>query len=133
MPGEQELRRASDTLLVRLARLRELELRKRDLAPGSAEQLRVTREVEGLAKEVFGAAGRETVLAEQVASTRKTYLRPISVIPPRDIPTILAEWRDAERLLAAEAPGTVQWETARADVERLRDEYRRAHESPDRT
>jgi hypothetical protein len=133
MPGEQELRRASDTLLVRLARLRELELQKRDLAPGSAEQLRVTREVEGLAKEVFGAAGRETVLAEQVAVTRKTNLRPISLIPPRDIPMILAEWRDAERLLAAEVPGTVEWETARADVERLRDEYRRAHESPGRT
>ncbi len=28
-----------------------------------------------------------------------------------------------ERLLAAEVPGTWKWETAEADVERLRDEH----------
>lgn len=42
---------------------------------------------------------------------------------------ILGEWREAERVLAGETPGSTGWETARADVERLRDEYRRAFEA----
>ena len=39
---------------------------------------------------------------------------------------LLAEWRQAERAMEAETPGTTAWEAARAAVDRLRSEYRRA-------
>jgi hypothetical protein len=45
--------------------------------------------------------------------------------PRRDAVSILAEWRAAERRLAAAAPGSGDEHEARADSERLRDEYRR--------
>jgi hypothetical protein len=47
---------------------------------------------------------------------------------PREIHLILADWRDAERVLNEQAPGTASWESARADVERLREEYARAYQ-----
>ncbi len=128
MPGEQELRRASDAYLARLGKLRELEMLKRDLTPGTSHQLRVTREVEALTNELLAVAKRETQLAVQVAQSQPT-VRPISIIPPRDMPLILTEWRDAERLLEKETPGTAAWESVRADVEGLREEYKRAFDA----
>jgi hypothetical protein len=44
----------------------------------------------------------------------------------REPHVILAEWREAERCMEREQSGTPAWETARADVDRLRQEYRRA-------
>jgi len=52
---------------------------------------------------------------------------PIDVIPPRPLHTVLEEWRVAERRLDGEQPGTAGFESARADVDRLRDEYARAY------
>lgn len=42
---------------------------------------------------------------------------------------ILADWRAAERRLAVARPGTDEERVATADVERLRDEYRRRMEA----
>jgi hypothetical protein len=44
----------------------------------------------------------------------------------REPHVILAEWRDAERSMEREPSGSAAWESARSDVERLRQEYRRA-------
>ena len=128
MTGETELRLASDTFLKRVERLHELEEQKRAAEPGTPEMLRLTRLVEELAGEVLGTASRQTDLAELAAKRRPGRLRPIEQVPPRAIPEILAEWRDAERALAAADAGSVEWEARRIDVERLRDEYRRAYE-----
>ena len=127
MPGEQELRRASESFQARLSELHALELRKLDLKAGSAEQIRVAREAEALAEELLRVARREADLTEQVAASQPTS-RPTSIGPSRELHVILGEWRDAERVLDNETPGTDGWQAARADVERLRDEYRRAFE-----
>ena len=128
MTGETELRQASDTFLRRVERLHELEEQKRLAEPGTPEMLRLTRLIEELAGEVLGTASRQTDLAELAAKRQPTKLRPIEDVPPRSIPEILGDWRDAERALAGAAAGSVEWEAHRADVERLRDEYRRAYE-----
>jgi hypothetical protein len=128
MDGEIQLRQASDTFLKRVERLHDLEEEKRTAEPGSPEMLRLTRLIEDLAAEVLGSASRQTDLAELAAKRQPAKLRPIEDVPPRPIPEILAEWRDAERALEAAEAGSVDWEARRVDVERLRDEYRRAYD-----
>jgi len=128
MTGETELRRASDSFLKQVERLHELEEEKRQTEPGTPEMVRLARLIEGIAKEVLGAASRESDLAELAARRQPARFRPIEAVAPRAIPAIIAEWREAERGLEAAAPGSPAWETARAEVERLRDEYRRAYE-----
>lgn len=128
MAGEAELRRASDSFLKQVERLHELEDEKRRTTPGTPEMLRLSHLIEGLAGEVLGTASRQRDLAELAAKRQPTNYRPISAVPPRPIPEIIGEWRDAERELAAAEPGSAEWETARANVERLRDEYRQAYE-----
>jgi hypothetical protein len=56
--------------------------------------------------------------------------RPINAIPEseRTLAAILSEWRDAERALAETHPGTVEASAAAANVRRLREEYKIAHE-----
>jgi hypothetical protein len=121
---EQELRVASDNFLTRIERLHALEELKRELP--AAETADVAHEVEALAREILGWAARQTSLAEGVAGTDPDS-GPIATTPPRALAVVLAEWRAAERVLAAEQPATAAWESARADVDRLRNEYARAY------
>ena len=48
---------------------------------------------------------------------------------PRPIQAILADWREAERRSAAAVPGSAEALEAEALEDRLREEYRRAHEA----
>jgi hypothetical protein len=129
MTDEHELRIASDGFLARVERLHELEGRKRELVPGSPEMVAATHEVEELARAVLASAERETELAAAAEVTGTTDMTPIAITPPREMDVVLEEWRAAERQLSAEAPGTASWETARADVDRLRAEYARAYQA----
>jgi hypothetical protein len=122
---EEQLRVVSDNFLTRVERLHALEEQKRELPP--IETAELAREVELLTREILEWATRQTELAESVASKGDTDGLPISTTPPRAINVVLAEWRAAERRLAEEAPATAAWESARADVNRLRDEYARAY------
>ncbi len=135
MTDEFELRTTSDAFLARVERLHRLEERKRTFTPGTPDMVRITREVEKLTAEVHQYARRQTELAELAGKRRASRMRPIVLVPPRDIDQILAEWREAERSVSAATPGTAEWESAIADVERLRNEYGRAHaaRSADRT
>lgn len=45
----------------------------------------------------------------------------------RDVTTILNEWREAERRASSAVAGSADERVARADVDRLRAEYQRAH------
>ena len=121
---DQDLRVTSDSFLARVERLQALEEQKRELPP--AESAHLAREVEELTREVLEWAERQTELAQKAAET-STERRPIAVVPPRPLHPVLAEWRAAERRLAEETPGTAAFESARADVDRLRDEYARAY------
>jgi hypothetical protein len=121
---EQELRVTSDSFLARVERLQALEQQKRELPASQAAD--IAREVEALTREVLEWAERQTDLAERAAESSGSGVS-IAVVPPRALHTVLEEWRAAERRLATEHPGTAGFESARADVDRLRDEYARAY------
>ncbi len=131
---EQELRVASDNLLTRVERLHALEERKRALP--SDDIADIAAEVEALATEVLEWAGRQRELATAAAADDAQDALPIAIIPPRRLDLVLDDWRAAERRLDTMSPNTADWESARADVERLREEYARAyyeHTRSDRT
>jgi hypothetical protein len=124
------LRRASDEFMQRLDRLYELESRKRELPPDRPEFIRLAREIEDLSRALLFSGGQQVELAEEVQADIKSGETVVDQ-PIRDTPTrrdavlILAEWRAAERQLAAAGPGTPEEDAARAEVDRLREEYRR--------
>ncbi len=124
-----ELRRASDTLMQRLDRLHELESRKRELEPGKPEFVRLAREIEDLSRALLFSSGEQVELAEAIHADVKSgdvdANLPIRDTPPkRDAVIVLAEWRAAERRLAAAPPGSAEELEARGEVERFRLEYR---------
>jgi hypothetical protein len=125
-----ELRRASDQLMDRLDRLYELESRKRELPPDRPEFVRLAREIEDLSRALLFSSGEEVELAEEIHADVKTGNvaadMPIRETPPkRDAVAVLAEWRAAERGLAAAPPDSTEESEARGEVERLRIEYRK--------
>lgn len=125
-----DLRQTSDLFMQRLDRLHELESRKRELPPDEPEFVRLAREIEDLSRALLFTGGQQVELAEAVHHEAKTndiaVEQSIRDTPPRrDAVSILAEWRAAERRLTAAAAGSDDEAEARADTERLRDEYRR--------
>ena len=123
---EQELRLTSDTFLAHVERLHALEVQKRELPP--AQTAALAREVEALAAEVLDWARRQTSLASRAAA-ESPHGRPIAVTGPRAVAIVLDEWRAAERSLSEAQPGTAAWASISSDVDRLRDEYARAHQA----
>ena len=124
-----ELRQASDEFMQRLDRLHELETRKRELPPDQPEFVRLAREIEDLSRALLYSGGKQVEIAEEIHHEQKTTAvkvdLPIRETPPkRDAVSILADWRKAERRLAAAAPGSNEETEAREESERLRDEYR---------
>lgn len=125
-----ELRQASDLFMQRLDRLHDLESRKRELPPDEPEFVRLAREIEDLSRALLHTGGQQVELAEvvhhQAKSNNVAVDQPIRETPPRrDAVAVLADWRAAERRLSAAAEGSEDETAARADVERLREEYRR--------
>ena len=124
-----DLRRTSDEFMQRLDRLYELETRKRELRPDAPEFVRLAREIEDLSRALLFAGGQQVELAEEVHADVKTgetvVDQPIRDTPPRrDAVIVLAEWRAAERRLTAASAGSDEEREARAEVDRLREEYR---------
>lgn len=125
-----DLRQASDLFMQRLDRLHELETRKRELPPDEAEFVRLAREIEDLSRALLWSGSQQVELAEAVHHEAKANDVPVDqsirdTPPKRDAVSILADWRAAERRLAAAAPDSDEEREAKADSERLRDEYRR--------
>ncbi len=135
MSLEADLRDTSDRLLDQLDRLTELESAKRDATPGSPEFVELSRQVEGLAAEVFASSQRQTHLALATKVLVDTGApgvpaEPIAELDPaRDPHVVLAEWRDAERRLSTSPEGSAEHDAASKDIDRLRDEYRRSFEA----
>ncbi|CAN5578956.1 hypothetical protein BH23CHL6_BH23CHL6_00030 [soil metagenome] len=132
MELEQDLRSTSDDLLRRLERLRDLEMEKRQLTPGSPHFRRLAAEIERLAAGVLVKSVEQDQLGQvagAVLEETETVSPPIAEIPPRrDIALILGDWREAERRLSACSPGTPEHSEAQAAVQRLRAEYRDTHQ-----
>ena len=132
------LRRASDDFMQRLDRLYELESRKRELPPDEPEFIRLAREIEDLSRGLLFAGGVQVEKAEEVHADIKQGAavidQPIRETPAkRDAVAVLAEWRAAERRLATAAADTNEERAARADVDRLREEYRQITTPTDTT
>lgn len=128
-----DLRAASDLLLRQIDRLYELESRKRELKPEDPEFVRLAREVQDVAARALTSSADEEHLADQVARLAKggdpaVLDQAIEDVPPgpREAMLILADWRAAERRLAAAPAGSEEERAARADVDRLRVEYGRS-------
>lgn len=122
---EERLRVASDNFLTRVERLHALEEQKREMP--SSELTDIAHEIEELTKEILEWASRQSSLAEDAAKLPEGVDRPIAIVPPRALSIVLDDWRAAERALEGAEPGTAKWESGRADIERLRDEYARAY------
>jgi DNA repair ATPase RecN len=128
MDTEEQLRSTSDQVMSAIEQLHRLETEKRGLPPTSPRFQKLAGQVEQVANKLVDTAAEQADLGEQLAERQAaagetgTPIRDIE----RDMNTILAEWRDAERRVAAATPGSPEEAAARADVERLRAEYQQA-------
>ena len=127
------LRETSDALLRDLDVLMQIEEEKRTLEPGDARLVDLAGRVEEIAQRVLAGTVRQHQLT-QVANAQVEAGAPGAPTttidePPRAVQAVLAEWREAERRASAAEPGSADQAEATALVQRLRDEYRRAHEA----
>jgi hypothetical protein len=128
MTDERELRASSDKMMAMLQQLAELEARKREVNVGTDGFVTLAEEVERLARVVFRWSQAQLQLArdsqrEGVAPTT------INETAARPLDRILADWREAQLRLEGAMPGSREAEDATADVERLREEYRRGQDA----
>jgi hypothetical protein len=130
MDIDEQLRSTSDRILETLEQLQLLETEKRSLVPGSRRFQKLAREVERLADSMVAHAEEQTELANDAADSGQA-LPPVAETP-RDVTTILADWREAERRAAAVDAQSAAGAAAHADVDRLRAEYQRAHRAASR-
>lgn len=127
----QSLDRTSEELLARLDTLEALEAQRRGLQADDPRATTLDEQIAELASLVLAASERQRKLgSERWAQAAETSL---DALPPRDLSAILGEWRDAERRARTAAPGSLEARTAFSDVDRLRDEYARAHASAARS
>ena len=135
---EPNLHAVSDAMLANLDRLRALELEKRELPVGSPRLVELAAEIEALAARVLGTSDTQVDLAEEaLKEARAGTLDPETTInemaaPPRELHVVLEEWRDSERRLGELPSDSPEALRLRADIELLRDEYRRSHDAASR-
>jgi hypothetical protein len=126
------LRANSDALLDDLALLAALEQEKRTLSPNSPRLVSLAEEIEQLAARVLGQSRRQRSLSEVVTDQAQAAPSAVNVPSieetPREIHLILADWREAERRASEAAAGSPEAVDAESAIERLREEYRVAHD-----
>lgn len=129
----EDLRAASDGVVRDLEVLSAIEAHKRTLEPGDPQLVELSERVETLAARLLNASSRQRQLTEignaKVEAGVATAPEASIDDTPRPIPDILAEWRAAERRLAAAEPGSAAALEAEALSDHLRQEYRRAYEA----
>jgi hypothetical protein len=133
----EALREASDALLRDLEELSDLEAAKREIVPGDPKLVELARTIEVLAQRVLASSARQRELTLEVNDLVDLGLpnAPSRSIEetPRPIATILADWREAERTAQAAAPGSTEAAEAEREIDRLKAEYREAHEEATRS
>ncbi|MDQ6795377.1 MAG: hypothetical protein M3067_11285 [Chloroflexota bacterium] len=115
-----------------LEQLEGMEREKRQLPPDDPRLVQIAADVETIALRVLGSTVRQRELAEDAseltgAGEPRATAESIADVP-REIHVILAEWRDAERRATEARPASAEGAAAAAEVDRLRAEYRTAHE-----
>jgi hypothetical protein len=132
---EPNLPAVSDAMLANLDRLRALELEKRNLPVGSPRLIELATEIEELAATVLGSTDTQVDLAkEAVREAKAGVIDPDTTIEemaaaPRELHVVLDEWREAERRLGEVGSDTPEALGLRAEIELLRNEYRRSHDA----
>jgi hypothetical protein len=130
MPSDA-LRSTSDDLIRDLDVLATLEEEKRTLAPDDPRFGALAARIAEVAERVLAASRRQRELSQD--ASREAILGPSATRPiddrPRSIHDVLSEWREAERRLAAAAPGSAEEAEAQVLVRHLRAEYQRAREA----
>ena len=126
MDAQQQVRSDSDAWLAMVDTLRGIETRKRTFGPGTPEFFALARQVEDLVKIVFELSQRQAAAsaASIATGTGTTPVNDVEYV--RAIPTILEEWREAERQLSFAAPDSPEFIEALSKAERLRAEYKLA-------
>jgi hypothetical protein len=130
------LRATSDALLRDLDVLVTIEEEKRTLDPGDPRLVELAARIEEIARRVLEGTTRQHDLT-RVANAQVEAGSPNAPEGSiddavRPIQAVLSDWRDAERRAAAAEPGSAEAAEANALVDRMRDEYRRAHEAATR-
>jgi hypothetical protein len=127
------LRATSDALLRDLDVLATLEEQKREIVPGDPRLVELAEQIESIAARILGESASQRELSKRVQrlTDSGSAVAPDETIAEtaRPVAAVLAEWREAERRLAATTPGSVDEAEARLLVDRLRTEYGRAHDA----
>jgi len=132
----EALREASDALLRDLEALSDLEATKREIVPGDPRLVELPSTIEALAQRVLASSARQREMTLEANDLVDLGLpdAPSQSIDetPRSISTILADWREAERLAQAAPAGSAEAAEAEREIDRLKAEYREAHEEATR-
>jgi DNA-binding HxlR family transcriptional regulator len=127
------LRETSDALLRDLDVLVTIEEEKRSLEPGDPRLVELAERIEEIARRVLAATTRQhdltRVVRRQVDAGSPNAPDASIDETVRPIHAILADWREAERRAITAEAGSAEAAEANALVDRLREEYRRAHEA----
>ena len=137
MPGTGDaLRRTSDQLLRDLETLVLLEEEKRGVEPGDPRLVDLAEQIEVIAQRVLISSSsqrQQTEVINDLAEAGSPAAPDASIDEtPRSMEAILAAWREAERKLEGAEPGSAEALEAELVVERLREEYRHAHDEASR-
>ncbi len=131
------LRETSDGLLRDLEVLVTIEEEKRSLEPGDPRLVELAARIEEIAGRILAATTRQHDLSRivngQVEAGSPNAPDTSIENTVRPIQAVLADWRDAERRALAADAGSAEAAEANALVDRLREEYRRAHEAAARS
>lgn len=132
MDTAHALRTTSDGLLRDLDVLVTIEEEKRLLEPGDPRLVELAARIEEIAGRVLAATTRQhdltRVVNDQVDAGSPGAPESSIEDTARPIQAVLADWREAERRAAVAETGSAEAAEANALVDRLRAEYRRAHE-----
>jgi hypothetical protein len=127
------LRATSDALIADLDELSRLEREKRIIALDDPRLEAMSERIEDLAARVLTSTAVEQELSEAArveaaAGAPSAPNQTIDETRPRELHTILDEWRAAERRAAQAPPRSSEAARAALEVQRLRTEYRRARQ-----
>jgi hypothetical protein len=127
------LRVTSDALMRDLEVLSTLEEEKRSISPGDPRLIDLAERIESIASRILGQSVRQRELTERIDAMTDAGAAGAPDVAiedtPRTIAVILAEWRDAERRLAAAVADSAEAKEARILVDSLRTEDGGAHEA----
>ncbi len=129
--AQSDLRAISDSFLSQIERLTALEERKREMPVDDPAFPQLAQEVEEMARALLARAASQNVVAHEVhadAVSDGTTLTIEEIPPGTSASRILALWREVERELAAEQPGSPRARDLERRAAAYRTAYQRAYE-----